>query len=413
MNDNELDDFFRNKAEQPEIVYQPEDWDKLKALLEQSSPAGGKNGSARINNGWLLGLLALVIITGTGLGWNYLKSGEEKEASRTGFYEAQVEQPISKRNQSKRTVSDPPKVPDVVATTPGSVNLSTTGGTASTSNQEIQAAGVKVNQGGNLWDETRHLRVLESLTSRKKTATVDTRLMEVVDHGLKEQPILAGSSLPSEPLYLSHSIQGINQARQDFTKPEKKNKTGIEKRLNVALTFAPDVTALKIRDIAGLGNSIGLNLEYFILPNLSINAGAMHSFKTYGAGEESYGGYVPAATRVDGQCWVLDLPLNIRYYFIHQNLGRWYVSTGLSSYLMLKEKYRWYGGYGQEMQTDIRNDNRHYFDILNLGFGYERVLTDRMALQVEPYLKLPIKGIGEENLELKSAGVLIGLKYRW
>src|SRR5690606_19553739 len=99
-------------------------------------------------------------------------------------------------------------------------------------------------------------------------------------------------------------------------KPEKKKNIGT--RFFTTLTIAPDVSALKIKDIQGLGNSVGLNLEYFFHPHISINAGAMYVFKTYQAGEAYSTGYVPAPSHVNGNCWVLDLPLNLRVYAFDQ-----------------------------------------------------------------------------------------------
>lgn len=95
------------------------------------------------------------------------------------------------------------------------------------------------------------------------------------------------------------------------------------------------------------------------------------------------------------------------------------MTVGLSSYLMLKEKYDLeyksynYGGNAYGNSLEVQNKNKHYLNIVNLGIGYERVLTDRLSLQVEPYLKLPLSGIGEGNITLKSAGAFVGLKYGW
>jgi hypothetical protein len=66
-----------------------------------------------------------------------------------------------------------------------------------------------------------------------------------------------------------------------------------------------------------------------------------------------------------------------------------------------------------EKRVDVRNNNQHYLGIMNFSLGYERLLTERIAIQIEPYLKVPIKGIGEGRISLKSAGALIGLKYHW
>src|SRR5690554_4055591 len=166
MNDNELDDFFRDRAKQPDILYQPEDWEKLKGLLERTSP-GAENGPARINNGWRWGLLTLVIITGAGLGWNYFKSGEENQGAGSGLSDTQVEQAVSMKHQSEQLVSDSPKVSDAVVIAPGLLHLNTTKGAGSISNQVIQVEGVEANQRDYLSDETGHLRELRSLALRK------------------------------------------------------------------------------------------------------------------------------------------------------------------------------------------------------------------------------------------------------
>jgi hypothetical protein len=59
----------------------------------------------------------------------------------------------------------------------------------------------------------------------------------------------------------------------------------------------------------------------------------------------------------------------------------------------------------------IINENRHFFSVLNLSMGYERSLSDRWSLQVEPYLKAPLSGVGAGKVKLTSAGVFFGLKY--
>ena len=90
MNDKELDDFFRKRAEQPDIPYREEDWEKLKAKLQHPATSGGTNGSGRNNNGWLIGLLALMILTGAGLGWNYFTSASKNTGIRADSLDIKI-----------------------------------------------------------------------------------------------------------------------------------------------------------------------------------------------------------------------------------------------------------------------------------------------------------------------------------
>jgi hypothetical protein len=428
MNDKEMDDFFRKKAAQPDIPYREEDWEKLKAKLEHPASSGGKNGSRRNNKGWLMGLLAFMILTGAFLGWNYLATGPEN----TGF---EADSLNSKTGPEAKLRANPPDS--------SAENNSEAGAFGEQELAISRSDGTKVSikpRAGKLanttnWDKPkqghaadRELEKFEAtairpIASNDAPGSFSTTEMEIASKkggakaSLQQEFHLEPLLTYNEEYLRDASEKNRKRRNKNIVEPKVDKTTPEGHRFSVALSFAPDVTALKIKDIAGLGNSVGFNLEYFILPNLSINAGAMYAFKAYQGGEGYYTGYVPAPSGIMGHCWVLDLPLNVRYYAVNQNLGRWYISGGLSSYLMLREKYnleyKSYGGKSYDKQLEVRNNNRHYLDIVNLGFGYERVLSDRLSLQVEPYLKLPLKGIGEGSINLKSAGALVGLKWSW
>lgn len=428
MNDKELDDFFRKRAAQPDIPYREEDWEKLKTKLEHPASSGGTNGSGRNNNGWLIGLLALLILTGFYLGWNYLAFGPENRGIEADSLIGNIRPEAKiKANQLDSSAEN---APEAGALRKQEIEISRSDGTKVSIKPLVGKLAYAANE-----DEPKRGRATNRAVEKlevnavRQTASNEVPLgfftnemnigsKKVESHGILNQGFHLEPLLAYNEEYLRKASEESRKKRNKRIVEAKVDKMAQESdRLSVALSFAPDVTALKIKDIAGLGNSVGVNLEYFILPNLSINAGAMYAFKAYKGGEGYYTGYVPAPSGIMGHCWVLDLPLNLRYYAINHNLSRWYISGGLSSYLMLREKYdlkyNSYGGKSYDKQLEVRNNNRHYLDIVNLGFGYEKVLSDRLALQVEPYLKLPLKGIGEGSINLKSAGALVGLKFRW
>jgi|GEM_PF-1531776 len=418
MNDKELDDFFRKQSENPDIPYREEDWGKLREKLDVSPPPRSINGSKQGYEGWWIGLLVLALITGAGLGWTLLRDNVQNP-------EAKSEQSVTARvlNSDSTTSADDfqetDKTDHLTAEDPhgGIISISTPNPIA-----------IPIADG----TELEGLIDKRTSTTSKSAGFGPSSNKMVVAKPLKPSQIIPIKVNPYNIQHLSpdivtnvqeDQIQGslLKATRKQIPISKPALNTGrIEgSRFYTTLTFAPDVSALKIKDIRGLGNSVGLNVEYFFHPKISINIGALYSFKTYQAGDGYSTGYMPAPSQVSGDCWVLDLPLNVRYYAFNQELSRWYVTTGLSSYLMLKEKYDLeytssnYGGSAYGNSLEVQNKNQHYLNIVNLGVGYERVLTNKLSLQVEPYLKLPFRGIGEGDITLKSAGAFVGLKYGW
>ena len=52
------------------------------------------------------------------------------------------------------------------------------------------------------------------------------------------------------------------------------------------------------------------------------------------------------------------------------------------------------------------------FSQLNLSVGYERALSRRLSWPVEPFAKVPLKGVGFFKINLLSAGAFFSLRYK-
>jgi hypothetical protein len=84
---------------------------------------------------------------------------------------------------------------------------------------------------------------------------------------------------------------------------------------------------------------------------------------------------------------------------------------------MRQEKYTYeyypYGGnQGYSKDWQIKNQNQHLFSIYNLSVGYGRQLSRGVLLGVEPFVKVPLAGVGAGKIKLASAGVFFALSYR-
>jgi hypothetical protein len=116
-----------------------------------------------------------------------------------------------------------------------------------------------------------------------------------------------------------------------------------------------------------------------------------------------------------GYCKMIDIPLNLRYNFVHSENNMVFVNVGASTYFVTKEDY--YFEYEQEdpeLPTHWGTDKTtiYPFGIINLSLGYEHEFTQRSGFQVEPFIKIPTTGIGWGNVDLHTIGVSFMYKYK-
>jgi hypothetical protein len=112
-----------------------------------------------------------------------------------------------------------------------------------------------------------------------------------------------------------------------------------------------------------------------------------------------------------------EIPLNIRYNFNKSERMKWFATAGLSTYLMTKENYTyqynyWSGGPTEDSAWKINKPSQYWFSVVNLSAGFEQRLGKIGNLRLEPYVRLPLSGIGTGRLPIMSAGLNIGFTRR-
>ncbi|UCS93010.1 PorT family protein [Echinicola marina] len=395
MSDKELDDSFRKGLEEPQIPFVKEDWDKMQEKMSRL-PNNGKAGGFFQSKWFLLGLGLALLVPFSWWGMGVL------EGTHSGI-------------KSNETMQESHQVTNGNTSDPAKSILET--------DQEIKLIGEEENVDqidGNQESMANVGLIANRLSSEMDRLEFDGNGSNYPSSKRNREDLVPGSIRKRQPSFEQDKEVRLVFDREGYgAPPVKKEGSDIAQRWSFALLFSPDVSALKLKEVRGVGTSVGINLEYYFLPKWSLNFGGLYSFKTYGTSngyQFSYPSSMPT-TWVEGDCYVLDIPLNIRFYAINGPMDRWYASAGLSSYLMLKEKYQLINGYSSYYPNyenlEVNNKNQHFFQVLNLSMGYERRLSEKLSIQVEPYLKLPLNGVGEGQVSLKSAGALIGLKYKW
>lgn len=198
-------------------------------------------------------------------------------------------------------------------------------------------------------------------------------------------------------------------------------KAGYQKGFYLGLQVSGDISTVKMQQVQHPGYSAGILLGYRLSRRWAVESGILWTHKDY----YSDGEYVknskvqewwPGATvlNVNGWCNMIEIPATARYYFSVKENSSWYATGGLLAYFMQKESYNYLyqtGNYDPKQSGYIpyKNASKNLFTILQLGAGYERNVGVLGTLRIEPYLKLPLSGVGVDKLPLTSMGLNIGL----
>jgi len=192
-------------------------------------------------------------------------------------------------------------------------------------------------------------------------------------------------------------------------------------RLSVGVMVSPDLSSIGLSGRLTPGTNAGVQLEYRLTNRFRVGVGAIHSVKLYSAKVEDYTvpygfwTYGVKPSDIEANCKILDLPVHLRFDALRRTRYAAFVSTGLSSYIMLSERYGYhYPTYDPYLRPEWRGKRTgaHYLSVVHLSVGYERNLGRRFSWQAEPFLKLPLGGVGFGKVRLSSSGVFVALKYK-
>jgi len=218
--------------------------------------------------------------------------------------------------------------------------------------------------------------------------------------------------------------QGNKNTSQEIkAEPKKSSKKTLTTKNGNGFSFSisagPDVSK------AGSSKSGKTTLIYgagigYTRDRLTLRTGIYASKKIYWAGPDDYKlSYSPSPAvkfeGADANCDVIEIPVKLSYTFGLTNRSNWFAGAGLSSYLMKREKYIYTfktatGTYPH--LYEVKNENKHYFSVLSLSGGYTRQLNHILSISAEPYVEIPVTGIGAGKVHLNSGGILFTIRVK-
>lgn len=203
---------------------------------------------------------------------------------------------------------------------------------------------------------------------------------------------------------------------------DEKKSTGGGSGFSISLKAAPDLSTIDgLSNFQNPGYTLGLDVGYRLNKTISISTGISRSVVRYRGSEGGYnppgyltGGVLP--NQIIGECIILDIPLNVRFNVLQFSKSRIFATAGVSSYIMLNERYdfKYENSYQQGLNYSYDGNTGTAYLMSNAGLsiGIEVDIHPNWSLRAEPQIKLPLRNVGVSNVRLYSLGSFISLSYK-
>lgn len=416
MQFDHLDKKFRDAADHHHPHYDEKAWAKMENLLDKHMPVEEKK------RRFLFILLLLLAGIGAAglLVWQPWQSGKNNQAGeKTSAISNQTSQQVVRVSPAEVVTQDKFK---------GVENIQTAVQTFPDITKASKAVSLP----------TRNKPAISNHGPGKTVG--DVSLVPDQEPAKEKEKIITSTFIPADipttqkkPENKPVAEQKISGKSADHTKPSSHNETAVKNNREnqkiknkkrsiffVSLGGGPDISFVKINKPGTTKLFGGAGLGYTYRDRLTVRTGFYSGRKIYSAEPEYYNApaafytYYPYLQGVDANCKVYEVPLALGYNFWKNSRRQFFASAGVSSYFMKKETYTYHykanpTGPTLTKERSINNVNKHYLAGLTLSAGYTHSISKGISFTVEPYTKLPLKGVGYGRVKLNSAGVLFSI----
>jgi hypothetical protein len=417
MWDDEINKRIKDAADQYHPAYDENAWDKMNVLLDQHLPVKDK----RRRKYFLIPFIALLAGGAFFIIYNKQNSSLRKNSQKA---ETKATAPATQLPQQKSSSTVVISSPANAKPLPGlnSISASTTNGPGNE---------LKNSNGNRRKNEKGETNATVTIASIENSA--DTQSNGEKNLKTNEQPGLHENTASETIIVNNQDIKKeIADAKKDSAisedvagKQNTKKQEGTEQTVKISKSFrnnfaidfsaGPDVSSVGFDKTGKIAINYGAGISYGLSARFTLHTGFFVAQKIYSADKYQYhmppGGYnADYLYSIGADCKVYEIPITVSYNFGKTKNHQWFASAGLSSYLMKKESYDYFykypSGNTYTKSWSISNENQNYFSVLDLSAGYQYLFSKRAALLIEPYLKLPVSGVGAGKVKLNSGGVL-------
>jgi hypothetical protein len=456
--DNNMDELFRRAGENYPLKTHDDDWEAIAGKLAdqtvfEPTETVGKKGYRKIL--WLLALLPLAAI-----GYNYFyKNGSSEKNIAQQKNLSTPEKSLQKRNHVNITAPSNALI-QIISANKGIDNANTVNRESSIVKKYQQPSyhsylqndlsNDKNAESKNINDQNKfsaHVNFMlkNNSSNHKDDLNVDSKAASLLNNQLlqsgnkiandKTMAISDNNNSQNATDDKNLSIAKHNEVVNENNSAAKKSDSSLNKNIHkktvlakarqhflyAGLLAGPDASTVKMQSINGVGYSLGLLAGYHVSQHWSIEAGILWDKKNYYTNGEYFNtskiNILPGEQLKDmnGTCGMFEIPVNVKYDFAKTKRGNFFAAAGISSYIMKNESYDYsavYNGWNYNGTQSYNNSSQNWFSVAQLSIGYEKQLGKKFNLRIEPYLKIPLHGVGIGSLPITSGGLYIGITKR-
>jgi hypothetical protein len=207
-----------------------------------------------------------------------------------------------------------------------------------------------------------------------------------------------------------------NEAGKDEAKPSpKKNKN--KPVFYYGIAAGVDLNKVKTQDMTKPGFNGGLVLGLQINKKIAVETGVQLSQKKYYSDGKYFNpkaGAMPANMTVNSlqsTSTLIEIPVSVKYNFSKKK-NTLYGKAGVSSYIMTKESNQYQAvvsGQQQEVNSTYKTNQGYLASDVRISAGYQHSVNKKINMRIEPYIQIPLKGIGVGSLPVTTTGLQIVL----
>lgn len=412
-----LEQFFRDKTSEFDIPFNEADWDAMEQRLDEAQNAAFFSWNT-IPMRMRYAAAAVLLFVLAGLGFVIYQNFYRINKLESQLSQQQIAQNEGNSGMNQKNSSN--------TKTENNFNGDINHNTPLIASQKNQTNGKKVSPSLSTSNDDQQNNTFRG-TTLFSASEAD------MDFPYKITAIKASTKMVN-PSKLETNLKASNLYVPTVTNGSKRNETnyrGITNKtyketsaLSLGIMAGPDLSTVgSLSQFYTPGYKIGALAEYNFNGKFSISTGVIYSNVNYTANGSQYNapsgnwkyGITPLQT--EAACAILSIPLRFKFNFAQLNSSRFYMTAGVSSYIMLNETYAF--DYKQQDTSHLlkswsgHTGTKHWLSNLTFSLGYEFDLNETIGLRIEPYLNIPVKRVGRANVKLFSTGTLISINYHF